>query len=1300
MNLEDNMDTEFDSMSDAGVLERDSIQELENSSQDGIPRRHSFSDLQASDTRDRSFSASDLVSSKFSNTRQLFDENAAKFTPRGVFPTRLQNPKEMKNPTAPTFNKTDISLKTWSKESESETQASSKHKVTLSSSAKAPLPSFGQQNLKEMKNSTAPTFNRTDKSLKTWSKESDPETQTSLKHKVTLSSSAKSSMPSFSHLPPRPTKKDTKLNSQSKIRADVTSKTYKYSKKKRIQNDSDQNSETQEDMSSVPDDESMYSNNSTYVQEETQISEQANATTPSDQNLITDCITIDSEITQKPVDCIVTENLPSESEQNNHSEYFLNPLPIYNKNNNLRKGRSDIKEDSNKALLHGTCFYSSIQFSCASQIDDKDILVTPIVPLCDDSKNNATGSPLVYVEEQTVKSISSSTSVDNVESTSVTDKRPTNQEISSEFESTTELEGHTQMNDTAHTEELDSGSSLGCSTEVPVTITEQPEKDDSSVAECADKALPSKSNAEDEKVRLEDDTFDDSEKISEHLEHDTNDGDNNVENTVESAKENVTDEDDNNDVEHSADIESNAEDEKVRLGVDKCDDTDKTSEHSGNNTNDKGNGVENTIEFANENLTGENDTGDVECSAILEDSTKNDGAPDQNNLIFDDGPPQNQETNVSLETLGNDDCDTKQEQEPNGLGELDLIDSIDNARSQSETCCVDGGFETTTNTVDGENKNEKENPNSITENVDDTQVTVETKTISSVMKKDDEELGFDTNIDRSPDKPMAATEEPKEDDASVEICKVDVPETIEDAITSEENLIEPVAVTEEPKEDDASAEKCTIDIQEPIEDAITSEENLIEPVAVTEEPKEDDASAEKCTIDIQEPIEDAITSEENLLEEPMTVAEEPKEDDASAEKCTVDTQEPIEDVVTSEENLLEAHMAATEEQEEDDVNTGECAVESVPTESNVEEDGGILRNDEIDDGDKISEHSEHDTTISSSEVIDMKADSHTNENINVVLPDNSDDDDDDDNSSPEKSSASDTKIEEFKTDNCETDEPISCLLPVAIDSKDDEVIILTDNDDTLSLHSRCDEDKVPADLPSSSQRDEEKYIAGFDRVSVIVEPEIVEQNTEEKILCQSNSENESKLAEDEEILKISCLPEDRTDNFVEDEKKMCSEQLYESDCVKDKGEFDVPQCDENSLKLDDSSESFGNDESNEDISPMEKWNRDWQKTIRDRKNAENDAMAELVKSAQIHMDEFKREKEASKLSRVERNAQVENEMLEEMERQLEGDNPWKRVYSLVDFSSEGVGDDSSRMKDILTWLESSSHTDLNSVTEM
>lgn len=61
--------------------------------------------------------------------------------------------------------------------------------------------------------------------------------------------------------------------------------------------------------------------------------------------------------------------------------YFLNPLPIYNKNNNLRKGKIDVKEDNNRALFYGSCFYSSIQFSCASQIDDEDILVTPVVPL-------------------------------------------------------------------------------------------------------------------------------------------------------------------------------------------------------------------------------------------------------------------------------------------------------------------------------------------------------------------------------------------------------------------------------------------------------------------------------------------------------------------------------------------------------------------------------------------------------------------------------------------------------------------------------------------------------------------------------------------------------------------------------------------------------------------------------------------------------------------------------------------------------------------------------------------------------
>lgn len=58
-------------------------------------------------------------------------------------------------------------------------------------------------------------------------------------------------------------------------------------------------------------------------------------------------------------------------------KYFLNPVPLYN-NNNFHKKDSEGKENEE---FHGTCFMSSLESTHAKQIDEKNLLVTPVAPL-------------------------------------------------------------------------------------------------------------------------------------------------------------------------------------------------------------------------------------------------------------------------------------------------------------------------------------------------------------------------------------------------------------------------------------------------------------------------------------------------------------------------------------------------------------------------------------------------------------------------------------------------------------------------------------------------------------------------------------------------------------------------------------------------------------------------------------------------------------------------------------------------------------------------------------------------------
>ena len=108
-----------------------------------------------------------------------------------------------------------------------------------------------------------------------------------------------------------------------------------------------------------------------------------------------------------------------------------------------------------------------------------------------------------------------------------------------------------------------------------------------------------------------------------------------------------------------------------------------------------------------------------------------------------------------------------------------------------------------------------------------------------------------------------------------------------------------------------------------------------------------------------------------------------------------------------------------------------------------------------------------------------------------------------------------------------------------------------------------------------------------------------------------------------------------------------------------------------------------------ELSPMAKWNQEWQVTLRERKDAENAAKAEAVETAHADLAAFQAERELKREAKMAKNRSDEQEKLEAIEADLENDNSWQRVVKMVELnhdSSEGSAD-VGRMKDVMIFLK-------------
>eukprot|EP00568_Trieres_chinensis_P001355 CAMPEP_0183290684 /NCGR_PEP_ID=MMETSP0160_2-20130417/319_1 /TAXON_ID=2839 ORGANISM="Odontella Sinensis, Strain Grunow 1884" /NCGR_SAMPLE_ID=MMETSP0160_2 /ASSEMBLY_ACC=CAM_ASM_000250 /LENGTH=253 /DNA_ID=CAMNT_0025451337 /DNA_START=33 /DNA_END=794 /DNA_ORIENTATION=+ len=108
-----------------------------------------------------------------------------------------------------------------------------------------------------------------------------------------------------------------------------------------------------------------------------------------------------------------------------------------------------------------------------------------------------------------------------------------------------------------------------------------------------------------------------------------------------------------------------------------------------------------------------------------------------------------------------------------------------------------------------------------------------------------------------------------------------------------------------------------------------------------------------------------------------------------------------------------------------------------------------------------------------------------------------------------------------------------------------------------------------------------------------------------------------------------------------------------------------------------------------ELSPMQKWNEEWQVTLKERKDAENAQKGEVVEQARLDLEKFQAERDARREARMTKNRGDEQEKLEAIEADLENDNSWQRVVKLVELQHDTVegAADVARMRDVMILLK-------------
>ncbi|CBJ28313.1 Clathrin light chain [Ectocarpus siliculosus] len=111
----------------------------------------------------------------------------------------------------------------------------------------------------------------------------------------------------------------------------------------------------------------------------------------------------------------------------------------------------------------------------------------------------------------------------------------------------------------------------------------------------------------------------------------------------------------------------------------------------------------------------------------------------------------------------------------------------------------------------------------------------------------------------------------------------------------------------------------------------------------------------------------------------------------------------------------------------------------------------------------------------------------------------------------------------------------------------------------------------------------------------------------------------------------------------------------------------------------------------EDVEPsaLDEFMERWQAGLVEKARIEAEAKAAALEAAKADLETHSVERAANKEAKMGQNREQEQIFLEQLEGELESENPWERVVSLVDTQSEVVEDfkDTSRMTSILIQLK-------------
>ena len=108
-----------------------------------------------------------------------------------------------------------------------------------------------------------------------------------------------------------------------------------------------------------------------------------------------------------------------------------------------------------------------------------------------------------------------------------------------------------------------------------------------------------------------------------------------------------------------------------------------------------------------------------------------------------------------------------------------------------------------------------------------------------------------------------------------------------------------------------------------------------------------------------------------------------------------------------------------------------------------------------------------------------------------------------------------------------------------------------------------------------------------------------------------------------------------------------------------------------------------------ELSPMAKWNQEWQVVLKERKDEESACKSKVTEAAAKDMEEFQAQRQIKRDAKMAKNRSDEQQKLEAMEADLENDNSWQRVNKMVDYQQDTVeeGNDITRMRDVMLFLK-------------